>query len=146
MPQRILLAVVLAITALACGSTGASPTVAPAVTGAWARPATAGGMSAAYFSVANPTSSADALLSVTSPAVDAAQIHQTVVDGNGTAAMQPVDRVELPAGETVDFKPGSYHVMLMGLPKDLPAGSTVELDLVFEHAGRVVVNADVRQD
>lgn len=146
MPQRILLTVVLAITALACGSSGASSTVAPAVTGAWARPATAGGMSAAYFSVANPARSADALLSVTSPTVNAAQIHQTVVDGNGTAAMQPVDRVELPAGETVDFKPGSYHVMLMGLPKDLPPGSTVELDLVFEHAGRVVVNADVRQD
>ena len=103
-------------------------------------------MSAAYFSVANRAGAQDALLSVTSPAASIAQVHQTVVDGSGTAAMRPVDRVELPAGETVEFKPGSYHVMLMGLSKDLPAGSTVELDLVFEHAGRVVVSADVRQD
>jgi copper(I)-binding protein len=103
-------------------------------------------MSAAYFRVANSTDASDALLSVTSPTVSAAQVHQTVVDGTGTAAMRPVDRVELPAGATVDFKPGSYHVMLMGLSKDMPAGSTIELDLVFEHAGRVVVSADVRQD
>lgn len=144
MRPRFLFAAVLAVALVACGQSGAS-SVTPTITGAWARPAAAGGMSAAYFSVANGAGSADALLSVTSPTVSAAEVHQTVVDGAGTAAMRPVDRVEL-AGETVDFKPGSYHVMLMGLSKDLPAGSTVELDLVFEHAGRVVVTADVRRD
>jgi copper(I)-binding protein len=146
MRPRTLFAAVLATALVACGPSGASSAVTPTVTGAWARPAAAGGMSAAYFRVANSTDASDALLSVTSPTVSAAQVHQTVVDGTGTAAMRPVDRVELPAGATVDFKPGSYHVMLMGLSKDMPAGSTIELDLVFEHAGRVVVSADVRQD
>ena len=74
-----------------------------------------------------------------------ATVHETSVDGAGTAAMKPVDRVELPAGDTVEFKPGSYHVMLMGLSKDLTAGGTIELDLVFEHAGKVVVKAEIRQ-
>ena len=53
--------------------------------------------------------------------------------------------VDLPAGESVEFKPGSYHVMLMGLSNDLTVGGTIELDLVFEHAGTVVVKAEIRQ-
>ena len=146
MRTRTLFAAVLAIVLAACGSSGTSSAVTPKISGAWARPAAAGGMSAAYFSIANPAGTPDALVSVTSPSVASAQVHETVVDGTGSAAMRSVDRVLLPAGETVVFKPGSYHVMLMGLAKDLSAGGTVELELVFEHAGRVVVTADVRQD
>ncbi len=137
-------ALVLALAACSPGST-ASSAVGPTVTGAWARAAAAGGGSAAYFTLKNPTASDDALLSVTTPAADMAQVHETAVDGAGTAAMKPVDRVNIPAGDTVEFKPGSYHVMLMGLSKDLTVGGTVELDLVFEHAGKVVVKADIRQ-
>jgi len=142
-----LLFVVAFVVALAACSPGsaASSASGPTVTGAWARAAAAGGQSAAYFTLSNPTDSADALISASSPAAGTAQVHETSVDGNGTAAMTPVDRVDLPAGDTVEFKPGRYHVMLMGLAADLTVGQTIELDLVFEHAGTVVVKAEIRQ-
>jgi copper(I)-binding protein len=146
MRPRLVFAALLAVAFAACSSgSSASSAVGPTVTGAWARAAAAGGQSAAYFTLTNPTGPADALLSASSPAAGVAQVHETSVDGNGTAAMKPVDRVEVPAGDTVEFKPGSYHVMLMGLTSDLTVGQTVELDLVFEHAGTVVVEAEIRQ-
>ena len=146
MRLRLFCTLLLALAAIGCGSgAGASSAVAPSVSGAWARPAAAGGQSAAYFTLSNPTGTADALISATSPAASMAAVHETSVDGSGTAAMKPVARVELPAGDTVEFKPGSYHVMLMGLSKELAVGQTIEIGLVFEHAGTVVVKAEVRQ-
>ena len=35
--------------------------------------------------------------------------------------------------------------MIMGLKSELAVGGTIELDLVFEHAGKVVVQAEIRQ-
>ena len=161
--RRILSTAILLSVLAACGPGAASPASAPAsaaasaapaapssaagptITGAWAHAAAAGGISAAYFTLTNPTGSADVLVSATSPAAGTTEIHQTTVDGAGVAAMKPAGRVELGPGDTVEFKPGGYHVMLIDLSADLTTGDTVELDLVFEHAGHVVVEAEVRQ-
>jgi len=35
--------------------------------------------------------------------------------------------------------------MVMGVQSELAVGGTLELDLVFEHAGKVVVVAEIRQ-
>jgi len=43
-----------------------------------------------------------------------------------------VPAVELPAGKTVELKPGGYHVMLMDLKQQVKEGDTVPLTLVFE--------------
>ena len=101
------------------------------------------GVSAAYLTITS--AGADALVSVTSPAAAMVQMHQTSTDASGVTSMGPVLRCEIPAGQPVALKPGGQHLMLMGLTRDLTAGGTLELDLVFEHAGKVVVMADIRQ-
>ena len=58
--------------------------------------------------------------------------------------MQPVARLEIPAGGTVQLAPGGYHIMLIGLTKDLNVGDTVQVTLKFEKAGDVTVTAQVR--
>ena len=64
MRLRLFCTVLLALAAAGCGSGGgASSALAPSVSGAWARPAAAGGQSAAYFTLSNPTGTADALIS-----------------------------------------------------------------------------------
>lgn len=63
---------------------------------------------------------------------------------SGMTGMQPVDRIEIPAGGTVRLEPGGYHLMLMDLTEMPAVGSTVELTLTFETAGDVVVQAEVR--
>jgi hypothetical protein len=55
--------------------------------------------------------------------------------------MQPVAHLEIPAGGTVQTAPGGYHVMPIGLTKDLNVGDTVQVTLKFEkgrrrHGGR----------
>lgn len=140
-PHLLLAAVALVLSACAAG---ASPSAAaPTITDAWARPAVRDGVSAAYLTITS--AGVDALVSVTSPAAAMVQMHETSTDASGVTSMGPVLRCDIPAGQPVAFKPGGQHLMLMGLTRDLTAGGTLELDLVFEHAGKVVVTAEIRQ-
>jgi copper(I)-binding protein len=140
----LLTLVFISVVLAACSSAGSSgPTIT--IADPWARAAAAGGQSAAYFTMTNTSTSADALLSASSAAAGMVEVHETTVDGSGMSAMHPVARVDIPAGESVVLKPGSYHVMLMGLTSELTVGKTIQLDLVFERAGKVVVQAEIRQ-
>ena len=58
--------------------------------------------------------------------------------------MQPVDSIELPAGEEVSLEPGGYHIMLLDLVAPLEVGDTFDIVLTFENAGEVTVTAEVR--
>ena len=64
--------------------------------------------------------------------------------GEGMMTMQEVESVPVPAGGTVTFKPGGYHVMLIDLVAPLEVGQTVPLTLTFAKAGRIEVTATVR--
>lgn len=139
------LASVAAVAMAACGS-GASPSAtAPSISGAWVRPAAADGESAAYLTITAGSATADALLSASSPGASMVELHETATDASGMTGMHPLARLEIPAGGTVQLKPGSYHLMLSGLTGQLAAGKTIELDLLFEHGGKVVVTAEIRQ-
>jgi hypothetical protein len=59
-------------------------------------------------------------------------------------SMSPVEAIEVPANGQVELKPGGYHVMLVGLKQDLKVGDIVKLTLVFEKAGRIDVEAEVK--
>ncbi len=59
--------------------------------------------------------------------------------------MQPIARLEIPAGGTVELKPGSYHIMLIDLTQELKVGDKIEITLKFEKAGEVKVTAEVRE-
>lgn len=63
---------------------------------------------------------------------------------DGVMRMLHVDAVEVPAGDTVEFKPGGFHVMIMGLqPGELPVGDQIEATLIFDRAGEVQVVFEV---
>ncbi len=55
-----------------------------------------------------------------------------------------VDLTLLPAGETIEFAPGGLHIMLIDLHRDLLVGERFELVLVFEEAGEIMVESEVR--
>jgi copper(I)-binding protein len=52
--------------------------------------------------------------------------------------------LDLPAGKTVELKPGGYHVMLMDLKAALPKDSTVPLVLVFKDAKGVESKVELK--
>lgn len=104
-----------------------------------------GGNSAAYMTLANPGGDADRLVAATSDVAATVEIHETMME-NDVMRMRPVEGgLAIPAGGQVELKPGSYHIMLMGLQRDLAPGETVTLTLTFERAGTVEVTAQVRQ-
>lgn len=74
------------------------------------------------------------LISVTSPAAKMVEIHMMEMDKD-IMKMRQIMGLDLPAGKLVELKPGSYHVMLMGLTTQVKEGDIVPLTLTFEGKG-----------
>ena len=94
------------------------------------------------------TSSEEAkLVAVRTPAAKSVEIHAST-EQHGIMQMQAVDTIALPAGRRVEFRPGGFHIMLLGLAKPLAAGETVPLTLTIEDSRgkrtKVEVRAEVR--
>lgn len=156
---RTVLALVATATLLAgCGGDGAGI----AVTDAWARTSpsmTSAG--AAYMVITNDGEVDDALVgaAVDSSVAATVEIHETVAMGSDTTmggmgsdttmgggmmTMQPVERIDLPAGGSATLEPGGYHLMLLDLAEPLESGETISITLTFEQGGEQVVEAEVR--
>lgn len=71
------------------------------------------------------------LISAQSPVAGVVEVHEMRMDG-GVMKMRAVPKLALPAGQAVDLKPGSYHVMLMDLKGQVKDGDTVPVTLVVE--------------
>lgn len=99
---------------------------------AWAR-ATVPGQPATGAFMTLTADSDSTLLSVQSPAAKDTQIHQSTMKGD-VMSMLPVDEVSLPAGEPVVFDANGYHVMLMGLVKQVKEGDELPLTLKIKNA------------
>jgi copper(I)-binding protein len=74
------------------------------------------------------------LVSASSPVAGVTEVHEMKMEGNVMKMRALEGGLELPAGKTVELKPGGYHVMLMDLKGPLARDSTVPLTLVFKDA------------
>lgn len=54
--------------------------------------------------------------------------------------MKPLARVAVPAGGSVTFAPGGYHLMLIGLTKPVKTGDAVPATLTFASGAKVKVS------
>ncbi len=132
--------IVAAIPALAQG-TGASI----AVDGPYARATPAGAQTGAvYMTIDNKTNAADHLTGASSDVAAKVQVHEMTMV-NGIMQMREVaGGLNVPAGGSVTLKPGSFHVMLIGLKRPLTAGDTFPLTLTFEKAGNISITVPVQ--
>ena len=130
----------LAIALLA--ATAAQAQNAVKVDKAWARPTVAGQSGGGGFLVITGGTAADRLLSASAGISKVVELHKMEMDGN-VMRMRPVDTIDVPAGGTVELKPGGLHVMFMGLNKTLKTGDRFPLTLKFEKAGEVKVDVQV---
>ena len=169
------LAVLVAVGSLAlaaCSGSSSSQTKANGliIEDAWARTSPAStGTGAVYFTVENTTDRIEKLLSASVPTAVAAraEVHEVVMAGastdstmamqgmqgstdstmagSGMMSMREVTSVSIPAGSTVKFEPGGYHVMLLDLAEPLKSGQKFTLSLGFMNAGVVQVEVTVRE-
>jgi copper(I)-binding protein len=78
------------------------------------------------------TSAQDArLVEAKSPVAGVVEVHEMVMEKD-VMKMRAVKSLDLPAGKTVELKPGGYHVMLMDLKEQMKEGATVPVTLVIE--------------
>jgi copper(I)-binding protein len=106
----------------------------------WSR-ATPKGASVAggYMKITNTGTTPDRLIGGTVEAAKRFEIHEMSMEG-GVMRMRELPKgLEIPAGATVELKPGSYHVMMMNLSRPLTKGDKVKGSLTFEKAGKVDV-------
>ena len=114
------------------------------ISDAWARETVAGQTgTAAYMTIANMGAGDDLLVSVAATAPAQASLHATTTE-NGVSSMRPLAAgLAIPAGATIELKPGGTHVMLTGLQAPLRSGETMKLTLRFEKSGERAIDVRV---
>ena len=90
-----------------------------------------------YLSIANKGAAADRLMAVTSPSAGMVEIHVMEVVKDVMTMRPAADGLEIPAGATVELKPGGTHLMFMMVTEPFKEGGEVPLTLEFEKAGKV---------
>ncbi len=155
------LAVLLAVAACAQAPSAPSASQGISAQNVWARAATmmgampmegdehqmehGGANSAIYMVLANGGAAADSLVAAQADVSNSIEIHETVMEGDVMRMNQVEGGVQVPAGGQVELKPGGYHVMLIGLTRDLNAGDKFPVTLEFASGAKLQVEAEVRQ-
>jgi periplasmic copper chaperone A len=111
----------------------------------WARATPKGAdVAAGYMTIVNGGTQADRLIGGSAALAGRFEIHQVTMN-QGVMQMRPIaGGLEIKPGETVELKPGSAHAMLLNLQGPLAAGDRVKGTLVFQKAGKVDIEYQVR--
>jgi copper(I)-binding protein len=136
---------VLILFVLLIGASACSSTENLSVENVWSRPGFQGDNSAIYLTIRNPGEQGDILLQALSDVAGAIEIHLSKMDSSGVMTMERQDQIIIPAQESVEFSPGGLHIMLVNLAQDLSVGDTFPITLVFEKAGELLVEVEVKQ-
>ena len=100
-------------------------------------------VAAAFFRLTNQSGDDCDLIGASSAVAGEAEIHAHFHQ-KGLMQMRRVNRLTLPAGETVVFEPGGYHLMLLGIEQSLVDGDRHSLTLLFSGCPEQTVQAEVR--
>lgn len=126
--KQLAIASLLAISATAWAQTSVK------VEDAWVRGTVAMQKATGAFMRLTPSANAR-LVAAQSPVAGVVEIHEMAMEGD-VMKMRAMPGLDLPAGRTVELKPGGYHVMLLDLKQPLKAGEQVPLTLTFEDAAK----------
>ena len=89
-----------------------------------------------FVEIRNSGKSADRLLSASSDIAERVEIHEMKMAGEFMQMRQLTDGLVIPSGQSVQLKPGSYHMMLIAPKRTIAEGQKVAITLVFEKAGK----------
>ena len=111
---------------------------------AWARPAAKNANSALYFIIKNNSNKTDTLLGVESKIAEIVEVHESFKRDNDKIGMRLAGKLVITTKSEFEFKPGGFHIMLLGVMKDLKIGDSFEVVLQFKYARKIKVKAEVR--
>lgn len=97
-----------------------------------------------WMLITNNSDTDDALLGAAVDGCGVIELHDMVME-NDVMVMRPVagGKITIPAGQTVELKPGGLHVMCMQKAAPLALGTKVQIELEFANAGTITVEGEV---
>lgn len=100
-------------------------------------------VTAMYMQLKNASTNNHDLVKVESDISNMIELH-THTNNDGVMSMGEVESIPLPANTTAEAKPGSYHVMIMGLKEDLKLGEKVDFNLTYKDGSSESINVEVK--
>lgn len=110
----------------------------------WSR-ATPGGakVGGGFMTITNTGKEPDRLIGGSTEISTIFEIHEMKMEGS-VMRMRALEKgLEIKPGETVELKPGSYHVMMIDLRQPLKEGEKVKGQLIFEKAGKIDIEFNI---
>ena len=137
--RSVLLAAILAVTANAASAheykAGSLEIKHP-----WSRATPKGAtVAGGYMKIINTGATPDRLIGGSSEAAPKFEIHEMSMQGGVMKMRQLPNGIELKPGQTVELKPGGYHLMFVGITAPFEQGKRVKGTLEFEKAGKIEV-------
>src|ERR1700720_279965 len=137
------LAGICVIAAITCASAAPVHAADIAISGSWFRALPAGQPAGGHFTMHNRGAASAELVASSSTACGMMMLHQSVESG-GTSRMMDVKSVSVPAGGTVAFAPGGYHLMCMDPGPGMAPGKTVPVTLLFSDGSKAHADFTVK--
>lgn len=97
-----------------------------------------------FMSIINNGKEADTLVSGETTFSKAFEVHEMSMKDGIMKMAELENGLVIPAGETVSLKPGSYHLMFIGLTEQLKPDERRKATLKFEKSGEIEVEFVVR--
>lgn len=94
------------------------------------------------LSITNSGSGDDELIEVSTPSAAFVEIHETTVT-DGRAVMAKRDTVALPSRQTVLFRPGGLHLMLLVPDPSVVPGAQIPVTVTFRAHPPITLHAEV---
>lgn len=96
-----------------------------------------------FFTVTNAGATDDTLIGARSEIAGRMEVHEMAMTDGVMKMRELAAGLPIPAGQTVELKPGGYHIMFLDLKAPLVEGETVDVTVIFEKAGEVVLHMPV---
>jgi periplasmic copper chaperone A len=100
-------------------------------------------VAAGYLVIKNHGTMEDRLIAVSAGIAEKGEIHEMSVNADGVMIMREIKEIVIPAGGEVALKPGSFHLMFVGLKAPAVKDQKFPGTLTFEKAGKVDVEFKV---
>jgi copper(I)-binding protein len=110
---------------------------------AWIRALPSSVPSGGYFTLHNGSARDVILTGAQSSACGMLMLHKSE-DTGGMSSMADVPEINVPAGGTLKFTPGAYHLMCMDAKPAIKPGAKVPVTLTFKDAPSMTVEFAVR--
>lgn len=101
-------------------------------------------VTAMFLTLHNNTDKDRFLVAVSGDISEKIELHEHT-HADGMMKMREVPEIAIPKQGKAELKPGGYHIMLIGLKKDLPIGEKITFNLHFKDGSETTMTAEVKK-